>query len=124
MKKNQHNQTQTLVETIVESIKEKKGKKILSLNISKLENTICDYFVICDATSTTQVDAIARFVEFNVEEKINDEPLHIEGKDTSRWVLLDYGDVVVHIFLEELRPFYNLEDLWADGKFTYIKNED
>lgn len=115
-------QTVTLVETIIDSIQEKKGKNIISLNISHLQNTSCDYFVICDATSTTQVDAIANFVDFNVKEKLEDNPLHIEGKETSRWVLLDYGDVVVHVFLEEQRNLYKLEKLWADGKAKRFEN--
>lgn len=123
MSKQTAQSTLTLVNTIVESIQEKKGRNILSLNISKLENTICDYFIICEAGSTTQVAAIADFIDYNVGQKINDFPLHIEGKSTARWVLLDYGDVVVHIFLDEMRSFYNLEALWADGKFKHIPSE-
>ncbi|MEN9444673.1 MAG: hypothetical protein RIS47_1563 [Bacteroidota bacterium] len=116
--------SEELVGMVVESIQEKKGKNITSLNISALDNSFCDYFVICEASSTTQVEAIANFVEFNLKEKLQEYPLHVEGKRNAQWVLVDYGNVVVHIFLDAVRDFYKLESLWGDGKVAHIPNLD
>ncbi len=115
--------TEILKNTVVESILERKGHDIKVLNIKKLEQSVADYFVICHATSTTQVDAIADFIEGQTRELLKEKPQHKEGKENSHWVLLDYADVVVHIFLEEYRPFYNLEDLWADADIETIKQD-
>lgn len=109
-----------LKNTIVEAILEKKGGNIAILDLTKLDQTIADYFIICHAESTTQVDAISDFVERQTRTQLHESPIHKEGKNNALWVLLDYGDVVVHIFKEEQRYFYKIEELWADAKIEYI----
>ena len=100
--------------TIIQSIEEKKGETIISLDLRKIEEAVTDFFIICEASSTTQVKAIAE----NVIEKTNEKPWHIEGFEHLEWVLLDYVDVVVHIFIKEKRAFYQLEELWSDAVTT------
>ncbi|MFH0843773.1 MAG: ribosome silencing factor [Bacteroidota bacterium] len=108
--------TAVLLSSIITGIFEKKGHDVLKIDLRKLENSIADYFVICHGTSTTQVDALCDSVEDTVRNKTGEKPLHIEGLDNCFWVLLDYGNVVVHIFLEKYREFYSLESLWADAE--------
>ena len=110
-----------LLESILKGIFAKKGINVLKIDLRKLENRIADYFVICHATSGTQVDAICESVEDTVRIETGEKPSHIEGLDNSFWVLLDYGNVVVHIFLEEYRNFYSLESLWADADITVME---
>jgi ribosome-associated protein len=107
--------TEVLLSGVIKGIFEKKGHYVLKIDLRKLENRIADYFVICHGTSTTQVDSLCDSVEDTVRELAGEKPLHIEGLDNCFWVLLDYGDVVVHIFLEKYREFYSLESLWADA---------
>ncbi|TRX71055.1 ribosome silencing factor [Carboxylicivirga sp. M1479] len=111
-----------LADTIVEGIQEKKGTNIAILDLSKLDNTICQYFIICEGDSTTQVDAIAEGVSDYVRQQLNDRPIHVEGRENALWILLDYFDVVVHVFHKDQRDFYNLEGLWADAVRTNIEN--
>lgn len=111
-----------LADAIVEGIQEKKGTNIAILDLSKLDNTICQYFVICEGESTTQVDAIADGIEDYVRKQLGDKPNHVEGRENALWVLLDYFDVVVHVFHKEQRGYYNLEGLWADAGRTDIEN--
>lgn len=112
--------SEQLVNVIVEGIKEKKGYEIVTLNMTKLDNSVCDYFVICHGVSDTQADSIAESVEENVRNKLNVKPSFIEGKDNAQWILLDYFDVVVHVFLESKRSFYQLEEVWADAERSVI----
>lgn len=119
---NKDNSTEQLVDVIVEGIQEKKGTNIAILDMREIDGSICQFFVICDGDSNTQVGAIGDSVEEYVREKINDKPFHIEGKQNAEWVLVDYVDVVVHIFQRPIREFYNLEGLWADAKRTNIEN--
>lgn len=121
MKKRQ-NESDLLLENIIKGIFEKKGQDVLKIDLRELENRIADYFVICHASSVTQVDALCDSVEDSVKAGAGEKPLHIEGLDNSYWVLLDYGDVIVHIFLEEYRHFYSLESLWADASTEAIKD--
>jgi len=114
--------TEKLVISIIEGIHKKKGKEVISLNLSKLDNAVCKYFIICHGESNTQVDALADSVEDTVREMTGEKVWHKEGKNTATWILLDYSDVVVHIFQKTYRDFYKLEDLWADAKLT--KHED
>jgi ribosome-associated protein len=107
--------TGVLLNSVVKGIFEKKGHDVLKIDLRKLENSIADYFVICHGTSTTQVDSICNSVEDTVRKTAGGKPSHIEGLDNCFWVLLDYGNVVVHIFLQEYRDFYSLESLWADA---------
>ncbi|QNU65866.1 ribosome silencing factor [Ruminiclostridium herbifermentans] len=108
-----------LVDRIMLAMQDKKAKDINIIDIHSI-TIIADYFVICSGTSTTHIKAIAD----EIEEKLTEmgvEPYHKEGYDTARWVLLDYGDVVVHVFYHEDREFYNLERLWSDGEMTCIR---
>jgi ribosome-associated protein len=107
--------TEVLLSSIAEGIFEKKGINVLKIDLRKLENRITDFFVICHATSTTQVSAICDSVEDIVRAGAGEKPLHVEGLDNCYWVLLDYGTAIVHIFLEEYRNFYSLESLWGDA---------
>ncbi|MBQ8307228.1 MAG: ribosome silencing factor, partial [Alistipes sp.] len=95
-----------LIETIVSAIDDKKGKDIVSLDLSGFDGAICSHFVVCNADSTTQVAALADSVEEKVHEVLGEWPWRVEGKQTGMWVAMDYVDVVVHIFLTELRDFY------------------
>lgn len=104
-----------LSDVIVKAIQDKKGEKITRLCLKGVDGAICDYFVICQVDNPRQVLAIADNVEDEVREQLEQKPLHVEGKDNAMWVLLDYMDVVVHIFDEQSRAFYNLEKLWADA---------
>lgn len=111
------------LELILEALKEKKGKEIVAIDLEKVDNAICDYFVICHGDSTTQVDALQNAVHRKLKEKLKTGAHHIEGTDNSLWVLMDYYDILVHIFLKEKRSFYNLEELWADGRLEHVKDE-
>ncbi|MBK7711674.1 MAG: ribosome silencing factor [Bacteroidales bacterium] len=112
-----------LLNSIVEGIFEKKGLNVLKIDLRKLENRITDYFVICHATSTTQVSAICDSVEDLARDQAGEKPLHVEGLDNCYWVLLDYGTVIVHIFLEEYRSFYSLESLWGDAVIAAMEDK-
>jgi ribosome-associated protein len=108
---------------IIKGIFEKKGQNVLKIDLRKLENRIADYFVICHGSSVTQVDSICDSVEDTVRKKAGEKPLRIEGLDNCFWVLLDYGNVIVHIFQEEYRNFYSLESLWADAKIEAMEDK-
>ncbi len=103
------------VKHICEALLERKGREIEVLRIEEL-TTLAEYFVICSATSTTQVKALADSVEFHLKHDHDIMPHHVEGFESSSWILLDYGGVLVHIFLPETRDFYRLENLWKDGE--------
>ena len=107
--------TEELLDKIIKGIQDKQGKEIVSLNISKIENSICDYFVICHGTSSRHVDAITDSIEQKVKKELNEKPYHKEGLDNLTWVLIDYASIIIHVFQKEYRDFYNLEDLWADA---------
>ncbi len=109
---------ETLLSTIVEAIVEKKGQRIVSMHVGKLPNAVCDYFVVCSAESTTQVDAIATNIEIKVDELLKERPWQKGGYENAIWVILDYVNVVVHVFQSEWRQFYRLEELWADAART------
>ena len=115
--------TEVLLESIIKGIFEKKGQNVLKIDLRKLENRITDYFVICHGSSGTQVSAICDSVEDTVRKETGEKPLHIEGLDNCFWVLLDYGNVIVHIFLEEYRNFYSLESLWADAEIEAMEDK-
>lgn len=107
--------TQSLVNCIIKGIHEKKGLETVVLDLAKINSTICDSFVICQGTSRTHVVALAESVEEIVRREIGITPRRREGFTNGEWVLLDYLDVVVHVFQEPIRKFYNLEALWADA---------
>jgi len=104
-----------LIEGIAGGIFEKRGLNVVKLDMTMLENRVCDYFIICHGNSGTQVDALSSSVVDTVRKISGEKPLHTEGLENCFWVLLDYGSVIVHIFMEEYRNFYNLESLWADA---------
>lgn len=108
-------QTERLVEEIVNGLQEKKGKEIVSLDLRGIENAVTEFFVICTGDSNTHVNALAGSVEDEVRKAIKDKPWHVEGTTNGEWVLLDYVNVVVHIFQRSVRDHYNIEGLWADA---------
>ena len=111
-----------LLETIIEGIQEVKGIDTAILDLKKIETAVCKYFVICSGTSNTHVSSIADSVKKIVSKEIQEKPWHIEGLNTSEWVLLDYSDIVVHVFQGQTREFYGLEDLWGDAEIRTIEN--
>jgi len=118
--------TDLLLKSVVKGIFEKQGQDVLKIDLRKIESRIADYFVICHASSKTQVDSISYSVEDTARKEAGEKPIHVEGKENCFWVLVDYGDVVVHIFQEEYRNFYSLESLWADAvveKISDVKTE-
>ncbi|MBK7626592.1 MAG: ribosome silencing factor [Bacteroidales bacterium] len=120
--KKRTDETEVLLNNIVKGIFEKKGHDVLKIDLRKLENRITDYFVICHAPSTSQVSALSDSVEDTVRKETGEKPLHLEGLDNCYWVLVDYGNVIVHIFLEEYRNFYSLESLWADARIEKMED--
>ncbi len=116
--------TENLKKAILEGIQKIKGKEIKVIDLSTIHYTECDFFVICHGTSTTQVSSIAQSVEKMVEEDTGNKARHTEGYQNALWVLLDYGEIVVHIFHETARNFYNLEGLWADAKIVTENSEN
>jgi len=113
-------QTTSLLDAIVEGMQDKKAKNITIINLSKLEHRVADYFVICDADSNTHVGAIADSLEDSVIKKTGEKAYHSEGYQNAEWILVDYVNIVAHVFLRETREFYNIEGLWADGEFENI----
>jgi ribosome-associated protein len=110
--------TKEIVKAAIEGILKKKGKDPISLDLTEIENAVCKYFIICHGDSNTQVDALANSVLETVREETGEKVWHKEGLNNATWVLLDYSDVVVHIFQKEYREFYKIEELWADAKLT------
>lgn len=111
-----------LVATIVEGMQNLKAQNITVLKLTEIDIAVCDYFVICEGHSNTQVSAIAGGIEKHVRENLDDKPWHIEGKENSEWVLMDYVHTAVHIFQKETREFYDLEELWNDAETVAVKN--
>ncbi|MFD1469960.1 ribosome silencing factor [Hymenobacter caeli] len=111
----------TLADIVVRGMQEKKASDIVVLNLKELKNAVADYFIICSANSDTQIDAVARSVEEEVEKLTGEYPWQTEGRTNREWVLLDYVDVVVHVFLRDRRKFYSLEELWGDAQISYIE---
>lgn len=112
-----------LIEVIVDGIEDKKGEQIVIMDLTNIDNSVCDYFIVCQANSDTQVAAIARSVEDKVREVLREKPWHIEGKSNAEWVLLDYVDSVVHIFRKDVREFYAIEELWGDAPVYEIEEK-
>ncbi len=110
-----------LITTILDGIEDVKGQDINILDLRALENTVCDYFIICEGTSNTQVNAIVNSIQKKVSKETRDKPWHIEGSDNAEWVLMDYVNVVVHVFQKHIREYYDIESLWGDAQTTEIK---
>tara|TARA_B110000238_G_scaffold149883_1_gene161641 strand:- start:326 stop:694 length:369 start_codon:yes stop_codon:yes gene_type:complete len=120
MEKKQVN-TDDLISVIIKGIDDVKGENIQLLDLRDIENTVCDYFIICSGNSNTQVNAISGSVQKLVSKELKDKPWHIEGQGNSEWILMDYVNVAVHVFQKHVRDFYDIESLWGDAKITEIK---
>mgnify|MGYP006302427637 CR=1 FL=1 len=122
------NKTEELTEktkkAILEGIQKIKGKAITIIDLNSIHHTECGYFIICHGNSSTQVSSIAQSVEEKVKEETGEKTWHTEGYNNSIWVLLDFGEIVVHVFHEEARNFYKLEELWADAKRINVDAEN
>jgi ribosome-associated protein len=116
--------TRNLNEAILEGIKKIKGKDITIIDLNTIKHTECGYFVICHGTSSTHVSSIAESVEKKMKEIAGERALHTEGYNNALWILLDFGEIVVHVFDEKTRNFYDLESLWSDAKITKIDPEN
>ncbi len=116
--------TNILLENIINAIQDVKGKEIISLDLRKIDSAICKYFVICTGTSNTHVNSIESNIKKTISRDIGEKPLHIEGNNVGEWVLMDYSDIIVHVFQEKTRAFYNIEDFWGDAKFKNYKSEE
>lgn len=111
-----------LITLILNGIEEVKGHNINLLDLREIENTVCDYFIICNGTSNTHVNAIVSSIQKTVSRAINDKPWHVEGSDNAEWVLMDYINIVVHVFQKQIREFYDIEGLWGDAKVTVVES--
>jgi iojap-like ribosome-associated protein len=117
---NEEKEVRLLVKTIVEALQEKKGKKIITMNLTEIEGSICQYFIICQGNTPTQVSALSDSVWDVVYERLHEKPLGAVGMQEAQWIAMDYGTVILHIFIPEIREYYNLEHLWADAEITEI----
>ncbi len=115
--------TNILLENIIDVIKDTKAKEISSLDLRTIETAVCKYFIICTGTSNTHVNSIEGKIKKQISQNLGEKPLHTEGNIIGEWVLMDYYDIIIHIFQEKTRKFYNIEDFWADAKFTNYKEE-
>ena len=116
--------TEDIVKIITEGIQEKKGKNIVIADLTEIEDTICDYFVICQGNSPSQLLAIVDSIKETVRKEAGIKPYGLDGMRNAQWIVIDYGEIMVHIFLPELREYYNIETLWADSKLTEIEDID
>ena len=110
-----------LIAHIIKGIEEVKGNDIDILDLREIENTACNYFIICNGTSNTQENAIVNSIQKTVSKNLKDKPWHVEGSENAEWVLIDYVNVVVHVFQKHIREFYGIESLWGDAKITSIE---
>ena len=115
-----NNSNDVLLTNIIKGIEEVKGNDIEILDLRAIDNSACDYFVICNGNSNTQVTAIVNSVQKTVSKEIKDKPWHVEGMENAEWVLMDYVNIVVHVFQKNIREYYNIESLWGDAKITEI----
>jgi ribosome-associated protein len=113
-----------LPESIIEAMLDKKAKDPVIINFEKIKSSICDAFIICHGTSRTQAEAIAEGVIMAVKKQTGQNPWHKEGFENAEWILIDYGDIIVHIFQETTRKFFNLEQLWADAEIRRLESPE
>ena len=113
--------TDNLISNVVEGIENVKGEEINILDLRSIENVACKYFIICTGNSSTQVNAITSSIKKCVSKELSEKPWQIEGLENCKWVLIDYVDVVVHVFNKETREYYNIEELWGDAKSTLVE---
>lgn len=109
-----------LLANIIKGIEDVKGHDIDILDLREIDNSACDYFIICNGNSNTQVNAIVNSVQKTVSKELKDKPWHVEGAENGEWVLMDYVHIVVHVFQKHIREYYNIESLWGDAKITSI----
>lgn len=112
-----------LLANIIKGIEDVKGADINILDLRGIDNTVCDYFVICNGNSNTQVNAITNSIQKVVSKELKDKPWHVEGSENGEWVLMDYVNIVVHVFQKHIREYYNIESLWGDAKITSIESK-
>lgn len=117
-KKAQH--SDNLIAEIIKGIEKVKGEDITLLDLRHIENSVCGYFIVCSGSSNTQVNAICNAIQKEVSRNIGEKPWHVEGEQNAEWVLMDYVDVVVHIFQKPVRLHYDIEALWGDAKITNL----
>jgi ribosome-associated protein len=115
-------ETEILSGLIIKGIQDKKGKDIVQMDLTNVKNAICDSFIICHGTSRVQVEALANAIEAEVTKAVGVKPSHREGFENAEWILLDYFNVVVHVFQENIRGFYKLENLWADAEINHFES--
>ncbi|MFV0153569.1 ribosome silencing factor [Empedobacter falsenii] len=115
--------TKDLLDSIVDGITNVKGEEITILDLREIENAICQYFVICTGNSNTQVSAITGSIERTVKSEMSERPFQVEGRQNNQWVLMDYTNVIVHVFQKEYREYYDIESLWGDAVETRIEME-
>tara|TARA_Y100001968_G_C19031642_1_gene560097 strand:+ start:137 stop:505 length:369 start_codon:yes stop_codon:yes gene_type:complete len=113
--------TNIMLKHIINAIQEIKGKEIISLDMRNIDSAICKYFVICTGNSNTHVNAIEGKIKKSIAQDFGEKPWHIEGNNTAEWVLMDYSDIIIHIFQKKIRRFYNLEDFWGDANCINYK---
>lgn len=123
-KKTETGDTEVLLAKIVASMQEKKARNIVSMDLRNVNSAVTSYFVICHAPSKTQVDAIYDYIVEMVRKDCDEKPFNREGYENSEWILIDYVDVVVHVFQEDIRSFYKIEDLWADAALKTYKSDE
>ncbi len=112
-----------LNKAIIDIIEDKKGENISLIDLREVDGTICNYFIICEAQSTTQVEAIANEIEGKIHETRKERALRIQGRENGLWIVMDYGDLFVHIFERETRTFYGLDELWSDAPTTKFETQ-
>ena len=110
-----------LITLIIAGIEDVKGQNINILDLRSIENSVCDYFLICDGNSNTQVNAIVNSIQKKVSKSAHEKPYQIEGVENAEWVLMDYINIVVHVFQKQKREYYDIENLWGDAKITEIE---
>jgi len=108
--------SKTLIDTIIDAISDLKGEEIKILDLREIENAFCEYFIICTGNSNTHVAAIAAAIERKVRKETKEKPWHVEGTENSQWILIDYTNIIVHVFQKQYREYYDIEGLWGDAK--------
>ncbi len=119
---NKNKEKQALINKIVEAIQDTKGEDIKIFDLSNIENSVADTFIICSGNSNTQVSAIAGNLEKKVRNDLQERPWHVEGEENAMWILVDYVSVVVHIFQKQIREYYDIEEMWGDAKITAVES--
>lgn len=115
--------SQVILDIAIKGLQDLKGENIVSIDMSEMDNAVCEYFLLCTGTSNTHVNALAESVKSEIKKTLHENVWHSEGFGNSEWIILDYVTIVVHVFQEEAREFYNLEGLWADAKIEKIEEE-